>query len=50
MNYMQNIEDKDEFVAEIKRDISSRVFSEIEKKKQEIANDFLKAEEENESD
>ena len=45
MDYLETIQDKEQFVHEIKQDISKRVFAELEKKKQELANDFIKSEE-----
>mgnify|MGYP000521855413 CR=1 FL=1 len=50
MNYMENIDDKEAFFSEIKKDISQRVMAELDKQKQVMANEFLKAEEDNESE
>jgi len=45
MNILDKIEDKEQFVQEIKNQMNQRTFAELEKKKQELANDFIKSDE-----
>jgi len=41
MNYIENIENKEAFVQSIKDRLSQQAFSEIEKVKREMSNEFL---------
>ena len=42
-NYVSDLDNKDTFVDNIKRDIQQRAFAELDNMKKEMANDFLKS-------
>ena len=42
-NYVDQLDDKSAFVKSVKDDIRSRVFSQLDIMKKEMANDFLKS-------
>ena len=42
-NYVSKLNNKDDFVDNIKRDIQQRAFVELDNMKKEMANDFLKS-------
>ena len=42
-NYVSKLDNKDDFVDNIKRDIQQRAFVELDNMKKEMANDFLKS-------
>ena len=46
MNYLQNIQDKESFKEVLKQAMDQNAFERLEDMKKEMANDFLKGEEE----
>ena len=42
-NYVNNLNNKDDFVSDIKKQLQQRAFAELDNMKKEMANDFLKS-------